>query len=74
MGQFAVEKGQFDANSAQKPPQPEMAACFLWESSETRPPFQLATCIMHSIEVVDHSMQLMRSKNLDMSMNPYWID
>jgi hypothetical protein len=27
-GQFAVEKGQFDANSAQKP-QPEMAACFL---------------------------------------------
>jgi hypothetical protein len=43
-GQFAVEKGQFDANSAQKP-QPEMAASFLWESSETRPPFQLATCI-----------------------------
>lgn len=71
-GQFAVEDGQFDANSAQKP-QPEMAACFLWESSETMSPFQLATCIA-GIEAVDHSMQLVCSKDLDMLMNPYWID
>ena len=55
MGQFAVEKGQFDANSAQKP-QPEMAASFLWESSETRPPFQLATRIASIEHAVDHSI------------------
>lgn len=49
-GQFAVEKGQFDANSAQKP-QPEMAASFLWESSETRP--LALQALKHA---VDHSI------------------
>lgn len=55
-------KNQFDANSAQKP-QP---ARFLWESSETRP--------LYATELMRYATELMRSKDSDMLMNPYWID